>query len=118
VKCWGNGEFGELGNGTNSDGDGFVADNLSLAMRHPRAALARQALESFGIDINASENVVSLPAFRSSPNPGGATAHIGPTLMNRYYDRVNDLVVNAATREDALRILRDIGVSLQEGTFP
>ncbi|GAA4671655.1 hypothetical protein Prum_074610 [Phytohabitans rumicis] len=79
---------------------------------------ARQVLEAYGISINAAENGVFLPAHTKSPNPTGATVH--RTLPDKYYTKVNELVLRAGAtgrKEEVLETLESIRTGLLQGDF-
>jgi hypothetical protein len=82
-----------------------------------RAADARAALTRFGIDINAADNGVFLPANLSSANAGGAAVH-STIHTAAYYDEVNLLLGQATTRGEALEALAFIRQQLKSGGFP
>lgn len=82
-----------------------------------RAADARAVLTRFGIDINAADNGVFLPANLSSANPGGAAVH-STIHTAAYYDEVNLLLGQATTRGEAIEALDFIRQQLQSGGFP
>lgn len=65
------------------------------------AAPARNVLAKYGIDINAAENGVFLPANKLAPSPSGATVH-QPMHSGNYYRTVNDLLTSATTRAEAI----------------
>ncbi len=98
---------------------GHAAHHI-VAHSAPRADLARQLLDSFRIDINSAENGVYLPRG-SDPvkyaNPNGMAVH-SKLHTNEYYDAVNDALLQAANREDAVQILDEIRKSLQQGGYP
>ena len=91
-----------------------TATHHIVARSDPRAAGARHALARFGIDINAPENRVVLPANLGSPNPTGAVVH-SATHTNEYYRQLDALLVQATTRERAIEILDDIRLRLLAG---
>jgi RHS repeat-associated protein len=76
----------------------------------------RQVLARCGVGINESANGVNLPGMKGALNPlskmlhRGAGIHSGP-----YYVAVNNLLAGAATREEAITILRTIASMLQQG---
>ena len=78
-----------------------------------KAAQARAILEKFKININSAENGVFLPTTK-----GVSNADYHPSLhTNSYYERVNNLLAQADSREEAIEILNDIATQLSNGTF-
>lgn len=58
-----------------------------------------------------------LPANRATQVIAGETIH--STLhTNEYYDAVNEALDNAATKQEAIAILQEIGRKLQSGDYP
>lgn len=99
---------------------GKVAPEYSHAAHHivaggaKRAEEARTILQKFGISINDAANGVFLPTVK-----GASEAAYHPSLhTNAYYETVNELLRDAVSKEDALRILADISDGLKSGTFP
>ena len=77
------------------------------------AAEARQILHQFGIGINDAINGVFLPTVK-----GVSDAAYHPGLHTQaYYNKVNDLLSTAKSKEDAIEILLDIADMLQKGIF-
>jgi len=78
-----------------------------------KANEARAILQKYGIDINDATNGVFLPTVKDVPN---STYH--PSLhTNAYYDKVNDMLRGATSKDDVLDILSDISEQLLNGTF-
>ena len=78
------------------------------------AAPARAVLKRFDIGINDAENGVFLPANLSSQNPAGSAVH--STLHTTdYYQTVNEMLSQAASRQDALEVLRTLQKNLLNG---
>ena len=71
-----------------------------------QASKARRILTRFGIDVNGAENGVYL---QSNVHRGLHT--------NKYYEKVNELLTAASTKQDAIAILSYISSELQKGTF-
>ncbi|MBE1874807.1 RHS repeat-associated core domain-containing protein, partial [Myceligenerans pegani] len=82
---------------------------------HPGAAPARAVLKRFNIDIDAASNGVFLPGYKSSPNPRGATEHLGYTNTQPYIDMVNQRMGAVTTRRGALQELASIRYDLLAG---
>jgi A nuclease family of the HNH/ENDO VII superfamily with conserved AHH len=82
-----------------------------------KAEKARKLLEQFGIDIDHPANGVFLPGTKKAPNPKGSIVH--KTLGNNkdYYKRVENYLSEATSQADAIQRLRNIGETLQNGTF-
>ena len=98
---------------------GQIEPNYKNAAHHivagssPKAEEARSILVKFNIDINSSENGVFLPTEK-----GVSNASYHPSLhTNEYYSKVNNLLKNADTREDAIDILDLIREELLDGIF-
>ena len=66
----------------------------------------RKILAKFGIGINDAVNGVFLDASK----------HAG-LHKKQYYEKVEKLLSEAKTKEDAIKILKDIGKQLSEGVF-
>jgi RHS repeat-associated protein len=80
-----------------------------------RAAPARAALSEFRIGVDEAANGVFLPAVRGYV--GAAANHL--TLhTERYYRSVNDFILQASKREEAIEALAAIRDQLLRGTFP
>lgn len=60
--------------------------------------------------------VFYLPASRVAQAASGGAYHRA-LHTNRYYRAVNELLENAATREEALEVLHMVGSQLQQNTF-
>ena len=74
---------------------------------------ARRVLWKFGISINDAANGVFLPIVE-----GVADASYHPRLHTKeYYDKVNELLSYATTRDEALEILAQIRMQLLNGEF-
>jgi len=86
-----------------------------VAGTSPKAIKARGALERFEVDINSTENGVFLPARGGSPAPGASHPRLH---TNKYFDEVNVRLDQAATRDEAVQVLRDIRDELMKGMFP
>jgi len=78
---------------------------------------ARAVLQKFGIDINAADNGVFLPKNIGVPNPDGSLVHSSLHTI-QYYDRVNTLLAQATTRQEALDALTYIRNRLLAGKLP
>ena len=84
-----------------------------VAGRAPGAQSARDILEKFKVDINNAVNGVFLPTTKDTTE---STYH--PSLhTNKYYDKVNNLLNKATSKDDVLDILDDISAALSNGTF-
>jgi A nuclease family of the HNH/ENDO VII superfamily with conserved AHH len=87
-----------------------------VAWDDERAKLAREVLKKFKIDIDDAANGVFLPATTKSVNPKGALVH--STLhTDAYYEKIDDLLIAAKTRADAIQKLKRIRETLLDGTF-
>jgi hypothetical protein len=81
--------------------------------RSTQALQAREKLRLFGIDINDASNGVFLP---TSKNISQSTYH--RTLHTaEYYEKVNNMLSSAKSREQALEVLAEIKSMLMNGTF-
>jgi hypothetical protein len=76
------------------------------------AAPARKYLADLGIDINSAENGIFLRYTEKGKGP----LHLG-SHKNAYYKEVNDRILNATTKEEALQTLKNIGTEIFEGNF-
>lgn len=77
------------------------------------ASEARQILDNFKININDAANGVFLPT-----EIGVSNAAYHPSLhTTNYYDKVNALLRNATSKQDAIDILGQISKALQNGSF-
>lgn len=75
---------------------------------------ARQRLIEFGIAIDDAINGVFLPATRTSTQPG----MYHPSLQTQaYYARINEAILAADSREEAVLILEPIRAALISGTL-
>ena len=78
-----------------------------------KAEESRTVLNKFGIDINDSANGVFLPTEK-----GVSESAYHPSLhTNQYYNKVNELMLQAETKEDAIATLGYIKDQLNKGTF-
>lgn len=85
----------------------------------PDAAPAQRILARFGIGPNDVDNGVHLPGPRlNDAEPLPTEALHRPVHTDRYYRIVNDELLRAKSREDALEILTDIRARLQANSFP
>jgi hypothetical protein len=82
--------------------------------RADASAPARSVLERFGVDINDPANGVFLPSDRSSPNPTGAAVH-STVHDTAYYAQVNEVLLQATTREEVILILNNLRSQLLAG---
>ena len=80
----------------------------------PAAETAREILRKFGIGINEAPNGVFLPESASIANPGGLAVH-GPLHTKAYYEAVNDELLQATTRTEALEVLESLRKRLLGG---
>jgi hypothetical protein len=73
-------------------------------------------LEKVGIDINAAENGVFLPANDNAPNPTGAAVH-SHVHGDEYYAKVNDLIIRSFSggRSAVIETLESVRRSLLDG---
>jgi hypothetical protein len=78
-----------------------------------RAADARAVLDEYGVDINAAENGVWLPASGSTPDPWGAVHSTVHT--NSYYSSVNEQLAEVKSYEDVVAVLENISADLLAG---
>jgi len=106
----------------NMQTDGIVrpADTAAhhiVASTSPKAAPARAQLDSFGIDINDSDNGVYLPRGSASSNPQGMAVH-SRVHTNLYYDNVNEMMSWAQNADQARDVLGYIRNQLQSGPWP
>jgi hypothetical protein len=78
---------------------------------------ARQMLPEHGIDINAAENGVFLPATATSANPTGAVVHsnLHTHGVEGYYQSVNRALEDAESYDEVVEILDDIRQTLLAG---
>jgi len=72
------------------------------------AIRSRELLAKWGIGINDTENGVFLPK----------SIHDGLANDKKYMKAVFEDLLKAASRDDAIRILQDIGQQLLDGTYP
>lgn len=72
------------------------------------ARQARDILEQWGIDINNADNGIFLPK----------SIHNGLANDHKYMNAVLEDLRQATSRDDAARILQDIGQQLLDGTYP
>lgn len=78
-----------------------------------KAAEARAILQHFGISINSAYNGVFLPTVR-----GVSNALYHPSLhTNAYYEKVNELLRAATSKEEVIEILKYIAEALSNGSF-
>jgi A nuclease family of the HNH/ENDO VII superfamily with conserved AHH len=95
---------------------GYAAHHIAAGNAEP-AKVAREILQKFNIGINDVSNGVFLPANRATQVIAGENIH--STLHTKeYYDAVNEALMIAKNREQAIDILRGIGQALQSGDFP
>ncbi len=78
-----------------------------------KASEARVILQKFGIGINDASNGVFLPTVKNVAN----SAYHPSLHTNAYYNKVNDMLRGATSRNDVLDILDDIAGQLTNGTF-
>ena len=77
------------------------------------AKRARAILRKFDIGINDAVNGVFLPTVRDV-----SEAAYHPSLhTGSYYDKVNELLATAKSKQEAIALLKDIAKALSEGTF-
>jgi hypothetical protein len=95
---------------------GYDAHHI-VAGGDKRAAGARDILKSFKIGINDASNGVFLPADKTTQVINDEAIHAS-LHTKEYFERVEEALKQATSREDALRILRRIGQALQSGNFP
>lgn len=88
------------------------------------AGETRAHLERLDIPLNHEANGIELPSSRLNPDTGrpyydgtGATPHQW-THTNHYYERLNERLAQAETREEGLEILEQIGEELATHQFP
>jgi A nuclease family of the HNH/ENDO VII superfamily with conserved AHH len=81
------------------------------------ATKTRELLKDWGIDINHPANGVFLPANLKSPNPNGSVVHKTLGSNKLYYQKVDDYLRIATSREEVIARLRYIGKTLKDGTF-
>jgi RHS repeat-associated protein len=87
-----------------------------VAVTAEAAAPARQRLAELGMDLNAEENLVYLPANKAAVNPTGAAVH--STLHTKEsYDIVNQFIVPVASRAEAREALIWLREALLGGGF-
>ncbi len=86
---------------------GYHAHHI-VPSTHRDMAEARKILEKWGIDINSAENGVFLPDY----------IHNGLANDKTYMRAVLNELERATSREDAIKILQDIGQQLLDGTYP
>ena len=98
---------------------GKVAPDYAHAAHHivaggaKDADIARAILERFGIGINDAVNGVFLPTIK-----GASDAAYHPGIHTKaYYEKVNELLRQAMTKEDVVNILNMIAAELEAGTF-
>ena len=91
-----------------NDAHHIVAGNAA------RAEEARTILNKFHIDINDAANGVFLPSVKGVSD---ATYHYSLNNNTAYYEKVNELLRQATSRQEALDILKYIGNELSNGTF-
>ncbi len=71
-----------------------------------QAQRARDVRLKFGVTLNAAENGIFLPK------------HIHDRIhTSAYYARVNEMLEGATSKEDVIRLLKEIREGLAEGTF-
>ncbi len=68
-----------------------------------------------GIKISDAVNGVILPAAKD--HAGQAVNHL-TVHTQRYYNAVNEALVNVQVKEEAAAVLNSIGEALKNGTFP
>ncbi len=78
-----------------------------------KANEARVVLQKYGIDINDASNGVFLPTAKGVSN----SAYHPSLHTNTYYNKVNDMLRGATSKNDVLDILDDITEQLSNGTF-
>lgn len=78
-----------------------------------KANEARAILQKYGIDINDASNGVFLPTANGVSN----SAYHPGLHTNTYYNKVNDMLRGATSKNDVLDILDDIADQLSNGTF-
>jgi len=84
-----------------------------VAENDRRADKAREILDKWEIKTDDAANGVRLPY-----KTGTGTGAYHPGVHTReYYEEVERLLKQATSREDAIRILKDIGHRLSRGTF-
>jgi RHS repeat-associated protein len=86
-----------------------------VAHSHRLAAISRQILVRFNININSAENGVWLNANGMVFCPGASHASIHTEV---YFTEVERLLLSATTRAEAVAVLNYIAEQLAKGTFP
>jgi hypothetical protein len=85
-----------------------------VAERSSKAAVAQALLTSFGIDINSADNGVFLPTSIVVSN-----SEYHPSLhTDVYYQNVENDLLKATNRAEAIQTLNDIRTNLLNGTYP
>jgi RHS repeat-associated protein len=87
-----------------------------VAVTAEAAAPARQRLAELGMDLNAEENLVYLPANKAAVNPTGAAVH-SAEHTKEMYDIVNQFIVPVQTRAQAQEALMWLREALLGGGF-
>ena len=85
-----------------------------VAERSSKAVVAQALLTSFGIDINGADNGVFLPT-----SIGVSNSEYHPSLhTDVYYQNVENDLLKATNRAEAIQTLQDIRTKLLNGTYP
>lgn len=95
--------------------DGYATHHI-VAGGAKRAKPAQQVLERYGIHIDDAANGVYLPNSIEAARVSGAAYHRG-LHSNAYYDKVNLIMEQSTTKEEAISRLADIAADLVQGTF-
>lgn len=99
--------------GRNRPRDYKTAAHHIVAGNSKKAQEAREILKEFGIGINHEANGVFLPAQKDVI---GSAYH--PSLhTDAYYEKVNDWLSAATSKEEVIEILREIAKQLTNGNF-
>jgi hypothetical protein len=96
--------------------EGYAAHHI-VAGDIKAAEEARTVLQKFKIDINEASNGVFLPGTTSTEIINGEAVH-STIHTKRYVAAVNEALLNAKTREQAIDILTGIAKALRSGGYP